>query len=210
MERVSNYELQRKKWQRVFVNMDHVALARKLPEIELREDSLRLRHFGRLLSVDRSDGTISCLSDDQPVRFNAWMNVFTLFYYCKPNAKPTGEWVSFECLRDASPFGAAFRKGILQPLAQMFSGREDLLQPAVEALGGRKISANSYFLPAFSCIPMRMNFWDGDDEFPAQANLLFDRSAVDYIHVESVVTIASEGVHLLGEAAGLTNDGRLI
>ena len=37
-----------------------------------------------------------------------------------------------------------------------------------------------------------MRFWDGDEEFPAQVNLLFDRNATDLIHVESVVTIASQ------------------
>ena len=39
---------------------------------------------------------------------------------------------------------------------------------------------------------MRVLFWDADDEFPAQANLLFDKNATDFIHVESVVTIASQ------------------
>ena len=46
-------------------------------------------------------------------------------------------------------------------------------------------------------------FWDGDDEFPAQANLLFDRSATDFIHIESVVTIATELLRQLSEAAEL-------
>lgn len=208
MERISNYDKQREQWQKIFLNMDHQALARRLPEIELREDSLRLRHFGRLLSVSRADGWITCLSDERPVSYNAWMNVFTLLYYSKPTAKLTGEWVSFEMLRDASPFAAAFCKGILLPLADLFCGREDLLRPAVETLGGAQAARNSYWLPAFACIPVRLNFWDGDDEFPAQANLLFDRSAVDFIHVESVVTIASEAVSLLADAAGLEKDRR--
>ena len=50
---------------------------------------------------------------------------------------------------------------------------------------------------------MRYLFWDGDDEFPAQANILFDKNVVDFIHVESTVTIAMEGLYRLAEAAGL-------
>ena len=53
------------------------------------------------------------------------------------------------------------------------------------------------------CIPVKLMFWDGDDEFPAQANLLFDRSATDFIHIESVVTIATELLRQLSEAAEL-------
>ena len=47
---------------------------------------------------------------------------------------------------------------------------------------------------------------EGDDEFPAQANLLFDASATDYIHGESIVTIATVGVARLIEEAGLEPD----
>ena len=50
---------------------------------------------------------------------------------------------------------------------------------------------------------MRVLFWEGDEEFPAQANLLFDRSAPDFIHVESVVTIASAALRHLAEYADL-------
>ena len=208
MERRSNYDIQQEQWEQRFLHMDHEALARLLPELELREDSLRLRHFGRLLSVSRRDGRITCLSDARPLSFNACMNVYTLLHYCKPTARLSGEWVSFEDLRDASPFAAAFRRGILLPLGALFSGREALLEPAVRALGGERVSRNGYWLPAFACIPVRLNFWDGDEDFPAQANLLFDRSAVDFIHVESVVTIASEAVSLLATAAGLEQDRR--
>ena len=62
-------------------------------------------------------------------------------------------------------------------------------------------------LPASSCIPVRLNFWDADDEFPAQANLLFDSSATDFNHVESIVTIATEALYQLAEAAELTLKG---
>ena len=55
---------------------------------------------------------------------------------------------------------------------------------------------------------MRFLFWEGDEEFPAQANLLFDRSATDYIHGESIVTLAAAGVHRLAKLAGLPLDRR--
>lgn len=80
---------------------------------------------------------------------------------------------------------------------------------AFEKLGGKKIpfSDIGYQIDAFSCIPMRFLFWDEDDEFPAQANILFDKSATDFIHVESTVTIASVGIAMLTEAAGLMPSG---
>ena len=176
------------------------------PELEETADQLRLWHFGRQFAVSREDGAIRCLSDDGPVSYNEQMNIYTLFHYCVPGARLTGEWLPFRDLRHASPFAAAFQRGIVLPLARTFSGRGDLLPAAVERLRGVRISDSGFQLPAFACIPMRLNFWEGDEEFEAQANLLFDRSATDFIHVESVVTIASEGVRRLAEAAGLGMD----
>lgn len=37
-----------------------------------------------------------------------------------------------------------------------------------------------YQINAFACEPMRFYFWDRDEEFEAQGNILFDYSATDY------------------------------
>ena len=67
------------------------------------------------------------------------------------------------------------------------------------SLGGKKLpwSDMGYELSAFECIPVRFLFWEGDEEFPAQGNLLFDAGVTDFIHGESIVTIASVGLSRL-------------
>lgn len=207
MEKVSNYEKQCEQWRERFLSMDQAALCRKLPELEADEKQLRLWHFGRQFAVGRADGVIRCLTDSRPITYAETMNIYTLFHYCTPGARLTGQWMPFRDLRHASPFAAAFQRGTILPLARAFSGHEDLLPGAVERLRGIALPGGGYQLPAFACIPMRLYFWDADDEFEAQANLLFDQSATDFIHVESVVTIAGEGVSQLVEAAGLRRDG---
>ena len=79
------------------------------------------------------------------------------------------------------------------------------LRGVVEAMGGTPLPTGDvgYQVEAFACIPVRYLFWEGDDEFPAQANMLFDASATDYIHGESIVTIGSYGLFRLAELAGL-------
>ena len=62
-------------------------------------------------------------------------------------------------------------------------------------------------MDSFACIPMRFLFWDADDEFPAQGNILFDYSVTDYIHVESTVSLAVDGLWRLAREAGLTVKG---
>lgn len=175
--------------------------------LTMDEEYLSLWHFGRHFAVDRARGSISALSDDQPIPVTPRLNIYTLFWYASPEARILDEWVPFRELRDASPFSSAFQSGILAPLAQTFTGRGERLLTAVRRLRGEQLSETSFLLPAFACMPTRLNFWDADEEFPAQANLLFDKSATDYIHVESVVTIASEALYQLAEAAGLPLKG---
>ncbi len=201
--RTSNYELQCDAWANKICTLDPARLCKTLPELQREGDHLLLWHFGRRIALDLRNGSLSCASDNKPLSLNLRFNVYTLLWYVKPNATQSGSWVSFADLKDASPYAPAFQKTVLKSLAATFAGREDALEVAVEALRGSRINANSYFLPAFACIPMRVQFWDGDEDFPAQANLLFDQNATDFIHVESIVTIASEALSQLATAANL-------
>jgi len=91
------------------------------------------------------------------------------------------------------------------------SGQPDKLARACERLGGVNLAHADvgYRINSFDCLPIKFLFWDGDDEFPAQGNLLFDASATDFIHVESTVSLAIEGIQRLAEAAELEIKGPL-
>ena len=55
---------------------------------------------------------------------------------------------------------------------------------------------------------MRFFFWEKDEEFEAQGNILFDYSATDFNHVESAVSMADAGIRRLAEVAGLPVRGK--
>jgi hypothetical protein len=187
--------------------MDQNDICARLPEVRMEDEQLTLWHFGRQFAVNRTDGKITVLSDDKPVDITPKLNIYTLFWYCLPDTLLSGEWAAFRNLKDGSPFGKAFQNGITEPLATTFTGNEDRLVSAVQKLRGQRFPDNSFVIPAFDCIPVKLNFWDADDEFPAQANILFDKSATDYIHIESIVTIAAEALYQLSDAAGLPLKG---
>ncbi len=41
-------------------------------------------------------------------------------------------------------------------------------------------------IPAFSRVPITLVLWRGDDEFPPNANILFDSTILDYLSAEDV------------------------
>ena len=84
------------------------------------------------------------------------------------------------------------------------------LENSFEKLNGLRLPLGDvgYQIDAFSCEPMQFYFWDCDDEFEAQANILFDYSATDFNHVESAVSIADSGIKRLAELAGVPLRGK--
>lgn len=201
----SNYEKCCEEWSGKIAAMDADELQKKLSELRREGEYLTIRHFGRKYGIRMEDGAILALEGSQPVFSNTKLDIYTLLWYSRPGACQSGEWVTFGQLKNARPFAPAFQKGTIQAYAATFSGHCEELRAAYRALGGRQIphSDAGFEIEAFECIPMRYLFWDGDDEFPAQANILFDKNVVDFIHVESTVTIAMEGLYRLAEAAGL-------
>lgn len=205
MKRISNYERLCLSWQEKTSKMDWQSLRSRLPELQPEGDYYTIIHFGRTYGIHAITGEIIALHDDQSVSCKQKLNIYTLLAYCTDGAKQSGQWVPFGDVRGASPFSAAYQKNILAPLAATFSGNVDALHAAALALGGIPLPQGDagYLIHAFQCIPMQFLFWDGDDEFPAQANTLFDQHVTDFIHAESTVTLASEGLRRLAEAANL-------
>lgn len=209
---VNNYEQWRIDWQRRFLSMDLADLLCKLPFLKLKCDRLWIPYFHQTCSIRLSDGVIEPPENWTNLSLMDEMNMYTLLWYSKTGSQLTGDWQPFEQLRSAAPFGPAFRKGNLAPFAATFRGHAQELTQALLSFGGLKLPTGDvgYQINVFPCIPIRVLFWEGDDEFPAQANLLFDRSATDFIHVESLVSIASETLKHLADEAKLPVRGAMI
>lgn len=207
-EITSNYEAACLRWQEVFVNMDKDRLRVLVPELKLEGDYLTIYHFGRKFGIHIETGEIISMEDDLPISISEKFNIYLLFYYVKPGAKIKGEWVTFEKLKNTSQFKPAFVRTVLKPFAETFAGHMDKLQYACEKIGAKRIKASDmgYEINAFECMPIQFLFWDEDEEFEARASMLFDLGSTDFIHEESIVTIASVWVERLVQIAGLDNN----
>ncbi|HEY5556962.1 DUF3786 domain-containing protein [Acetobacterium sp.] len=207
----NNYMKACETWRLKFLDMDKQQLMEKLPEIKTEADNLTLKLFGRKFGIYTQTGKIVTFEDLQPADIISQLNIYTLFGFASPLAYFKDKWVPFRELSGASSFTKAFEKHVLDPFAQTFSGQPEKLSKACEALGGVNLTHSDAgcLLNAFDCMPMKFLFWDGDDEFSAQANILYDDSATDFIHVESTVSIAVEGILRLAETAEIEIKGPL-
>ena len=201
---VSNYDRLNENWRNLFLQMDHEELARRF-RLKTDDSALYITFYGRQYRLDRRSGAVTeAENPDTPVSFDESMSILNMLYYSRPGASVSGRFVPFRDVKGASPFAPAFEKSVASGLAAPFEGRLDALKRACETLGGEKIPQGDagYILRAFDFMPVMLVFWDGDDEFGAQANLLFDARITDFTHEESVCCIAGALMHRLQELAG--------
>lgn len=198
----SNYEQVIENWRRKFLEMDQVALIRKF-DLEADDEALYITYFSRKLRIDRKNGVIT----DQGVRpgFDTVMNIYNTFYYAAEHPVASGNLVAFRQVKRVYPFEAAYRRTIIFRLQKTFSGKTAELKKACEILEGTPLPQGDvgYVLPVFPFLNIAVLFWDKDEEFDAQANMLFDSEITEFMHEENVVCVAADAVYYLTRAAGL-------
>lgn len=200
-----NYALVNENWRRLFLEMDHAGLAQRFG-LRIDGGALYIVFFRREYRIDRASGEITDMENPgDAISFDVRMSILNMFHYAKPGASVCGRFVPFREVRGAAPYAPAFAKSVASGLAKPFSGRLELLKEACAALGGEPAGYGDagFIIRAFDFMPVMLVFWDGDDEFEAQANLLFDADITDFTHEESVCCIAGALMHRLREIAGV-------
>lgn len=196
-----NYEAVRKHWRQRFLSMDHESLAERF-HLKIDENFLYLTYFSQPFAIDRRTGCIS--RPDKPEfrsSFGIEMNFFNMFHYAVEHPTPSGTLVPFRNVKRVYPFEAAYMKSTIHPFEKTYTGRVPELQRALTALNARPIPQGDAGgeLEILPGLRLAITFWDADDEFPAQANMLFDSNITDFMHEENVVMVAGDAVRFIEE-----------
>ena len=201
--RQSNYEQVIENWRLKFLEMDQEELIRKF-QLEADEEFLYIIYFSKRFRIDRKNGFIT--EDGKSPGFDTVMNIYNTFYYSAAHPVASGNLVAFRQVKRVYPFEAAYRRTIIFRLQELFAGKTEELRKACEALGGTLLPQGDvgYVLPVFPFLNIAVLFWDKDEEFEAQANMLFDSEITEFMHEENVVCVAADAVYYLTLAAGMT------
>ncbi len=111
----------------------------------------------------------------------------------------TGEWIAYREIPGASFYFAAFVKRAIDPLKKVFGQDVSSLVKAAKQLNGKPIETGDagFEFFVFPKTPIRIILWQGDDEFPSEANILFDKSVGDILSPEDAAWLAGMLVYRL-------------
>jgi hypothetical protein len=157
--------------------------------------AIGLAFLGRPLVVTVPDGRVVFPGGGGEVP--QWLAILTLHYLNGASgAALTGELVPFRDLPGGRVYDANFEKRVRARLVRRYARRPALLVEAGRRLGGEVVGMGDagVRLLAFPRVPLWVVLWVADEEFPAQANVLFDASIGSYLCTEDVVVLCEQVV----------------
>jgi hypothetical protein len=126
--------------------------------------------------------------------------VLILHYLMAPGPTDlSGQWVSYREIPGASFYFGAFLKRAVDPLKKVYGQNIAGFCQAAEKLHARRIENGDagFEFRMFPAVPLQLILWEGDDEFPAEANILFDKTIGRMLSPEDVAWLAGMVVYRL-------------
>ncbi len=198
----TNYDIALENARPLFLGYDQDAMIRKF-HLAYDDAYLYIRFVGRDYRIDRKSAYVEYSGDAfqscAPAGFNEVMTIYAVLGYSEPDCRLAGNFVSLSNLKFNSAFGSAdtfFRK-----YAADFDHHIPELDDACRRLGGERqdlAGDTAWRLAMFDFLPVILQFWESDEDFPANAKILWDENILSYMHFETIFYAAN---HLLGRIA---------
>lgn len=158
--------------------------------------ALELPFLGTSYLVTWPDGKVAGPRGEPPVV----TRILLLHYlYQAEGLPPSGRYVSFRELPGGDIYIGPYTQRVIRPLVHLFGNRPQDLVIAAGELGGRpeKLGDAAVTIPALPWVPVTYVLWAGDDELPANGNVLYDETISFHLPTEDVVVLTSEILWLL-------------
>ena len=102
--------------------------------------------------------------------------------------------VTYKDFRDAAPYVIGFSNTAEHPIADKFANDLPLLKKRCLELGGCTVDTEvscdlAVRFQSLPNIPILLIYHDADEEFPAKATVLFQKSAVSYLDMECLAMV---------------------
>jgi hypothetical protein len=119
-------------------------------------------------------------------------------------ATPIDQWIAYQEVPDGKFYLDAFVRRAKNPMVQVFGNQPELLvKLANDRYGAKSLDQGdvSVRVQALPLIPVALILWRGDDEFPPEGTILFDRNVSEILSAEDIAWLAGMIVYpLIGMA----------
>lgn len=157
--------------------------------------------------VDCSNETIWQESDGHVPKIGAAILLLHYLSFFQLTAKVANKWVSLKEIPNGGIlFYPAFYKEAIGGLIKTFGHQPKRLLECATLLGGQPTlfgNASAIF-HVFPKIPVCAIIWEGDEEIPSNATILFDPSIEYFLHIESIISL---GMYVAAKLVQMSSTG---
>ena len=181
------YSLTAKHAKQNLKEMDVADICQRSKASYSRKEGFSLSYLNYTLRIDPEN--FSVYSTDPKNRVDPALEVMILHYLRDARAtSPTGRWVSYRELPSGGFYYPVFRTRAESPLVKRFGSQAGLFKKATSRLSGEPIQYGdlAFKIITFPRLPLVYILWTENEEFPANASILFDSSAENHLHIEDL------------------------
>jgi hypothetical protein len=160
-------------------------------------------YFGRAHLVTHPAGEAVVQTTGKPAHVTIAI-VLMHYLLTADGTPPADRWLAFRDLPDGMFYAQAFAGHAEGEIARKFGADVPGFRQAAASLGGQPLDLAdaSFRFQALPRLAVAVLLWAGDDEFPAQARVLFDAHAGRYLPTEDLAGTGDWLAHKLVHAPG--------
>lgn len=165
----------------------------------LSENRFKLQFLNRKYGIDYPDFRFEDLEGpDQEIPLQEQVLILHYMMGADPSRAP-GDMIAYREIPGASFYFGPFVKRAVNPLKEVFGRDINSFQRTCETLDGIPIDAGdaAYQFQVFPQLCLQYILWEGDEEFDAEANILFNESTGDCLSPEDAAWLAGMVVYRL-------------
>jgi hypothetical protein len=168
--------------------------------------SISLKFLNREVTMDWPEMDIRYSDSEEEINIQEQILIFHYLMgaLSSGGAGITGDWIAFQDIPDGKFYMDPFNRRAKIPMVQAFGhDPERLPDLAKMAFAGEPSDQGdvSVVIQAFPLVYLNLIIWKGDDEFPPDGNILFDRNVQQILSAEDVAWLSGMVVYpLMGMA----------
>lgn len=203
---ISNYDLARDQARELFLTYDISPMVKKYG-LSQDADFTYITFLSTDYRISRKSGLVERLGSGTAIEanFEESLTIYDILCYAREDASLSGEFCSVMQLdgiaKSSNPGGFMFSK-----FSSTLENRTPKLRKVCEALGGTlyPVGEVAYQIPMFDFLPIVLQFWDRDEDFPGQLMIKWDKNILQYMHFET--TFYATGCLLQRIAEGMDTE----
>ena len=168
-------------------------------------ETIGLTALGMDFRLDYRQGIVRFAGEEERYPFLSLRLILSNYFSASKELPLVGKWIRYDEQQGGNVFYPNIRRTVLEPMGRLVDRvGTDALARAGERFGFRQVEDSHADLELVGSytprIPLRLLFWQGDEEFPGSFQLLFDLSVSQQMHLEDSAALCGIVGDLLTKA----------